>query len=169
MCWLTMVHVTEAGALRHGVKRALGIALAAFLGGTFFAVMMIGPVWITYADSAWLGSQPWRDSGFQAAMAVQAAGSIYALVRTHRMLDARDDDEDYLATEFRFLVARWIFVIAAAFLGAVPALGDALGSALLVVVYAGASVWFGLFPDKAHALFFPRKANARAERPAKRP
>lgn len=153
MCWLVMVHITEAGALRHGVKRALQIAGAALVGGVFFAVMMVGPVWITFADGEWVRSQPWRDPGFQGAMAVQAAGSIYALVRTHRMLETRDDDESYLASEFKFVVARWVIVIFVAFLGAVPALGDALGSALLVVAYAGASVWFSLFPEKAHQLF----------------
>ena len=153
MCWLVMVHITEAGALRHGIRRALGIALAAFIGGTFFAVMLVGPVWVTFADSAWLRSQPWRDPGFQAAMAVQALGSLYALVRTHRMLNQREDDEHVLSTEFKFLVARWGIVIFVAFFGVVPALGDGPGSALLVVVYAGASVWFTLFPEKAHQLF----------------
>ena len=151
--WLVLVHVTEAGALRHGAGRAAKIALAALVGGSFFAGMMVGPVAITYADGAWLRSQPWRDTGFLTAMAIQAAGSLYALVRTHRMLNARDDDESYLASEFKFVIARWCFVILVAFLGVVPALGDALGSAVLVVVYAGASVWFALFPEKAHQLF----------------
>ena len=170
MCWLVMVHITEAGALRQGAKRALQIAGAALIGGVFFAVMLVGPVWITFADGEWLRSQPWRDPGFQTAMALQAAGSIYALWRTHRALDEREDDEDYLATEFRFLVARWGVVIVVAFFGAVPALGDTLGSALLVVVYAGASIWFALFPEKAHAIFFPNKGKDKVEkrRPAGR-
>ena len=42
-----------------------------------------------------------------------------------------------------------------AFLGVGPALGDGLGGALLVAVYAGASVWFTLFPEQAHKLFHP--------------
>lgn len=153
MCWLVMVHVTEAGALRHGVARALKIAAAAFVGGTFLAVMLVTPVAITFADGAWLRSEPWRDSGFVAAAAMQVAGSLIALVRTHRVLVESTDDEGYLAERFKFLVARWGIVIFVAFLGAGPALGDALGGALLVVVYAGAGVWFTLFPEKAHRLF----------------
>ena len=153
MCWLTMVHITEAGALRHGPKRAMQIAAAALIGGTFFSVMLIGPVLATYGDSEWLRSEPWRDRGFQGVMAAQALGSLYALVRTHRVLNERDDDERYLAREFKFLVARWVILIPVAFFGAVPALGDRLGSALLVVVYAGASIWFSLFPKYAHRMF----------------
>lgn len=168
MCWLTMVHITEAGALSKGPKRAVQIAFTAVLAGSFFAAMLVGPVWITYADSEWMRSQPWRDNGFLSAMGVQAAGSLYALWRTHRALEARDDDEPFLATEFRFLVARWVVVIFVSFLGVVPALGDKLGSALLVVVYAGASIWFALFPERAYRMFFPNKSKEDDARNAKR-
>jgi hypothetical protein len=161
MCWLVMVHVTEAGALRHGAGRAMKIALGALIGGAFLSFMLIAPVAITFADGDWLRSHPWRDSGFLTAAAMQAAGSLVGLVRTHRELVRRTDDEPYLATQFRFLVARWAIVLAVAFLGVGPALGDALGSALLVVVYAGASVWFTLFPEQALRLFHPRKPAAR--------
>jgi hypothetical protein len=157
MCWLVMVHVTEAGALRHGRKRAAQIAAGALIGGAFFSFMLIAPVAITFADGVWMRSRPWRDSGFLAAAAIQAAGSMIALVRTHRLLAERTDDEPYLAEQFKFLVARWVVVLFVAFRGVGPALGDALGSALLVAVYAGASVWFTLFPEKAHELFHPRK------------
>lgn len=164
MCWLVMVHVTEAGALRHGFARALKIAAAALVGGTFLAVMLVTPVAITFADGEWLRSKPWRDGGFLSAAAMQTLGSLIALVRTHRTLVERTDDEPYLAEQFKFLVARWVIVIFVAFLGVGPALGDVLGGALLVVVYAGAGVWFTLFPERAHRLFHgdkkPKPASA---------
>jgi hypothetical protein len=160
MCWLVMVHVTEADPSGRRRRNAVKFVAAALIGGTFFSVLLVGPVAITYADGEWLRSKPWLDRGFQGAMAMQALGSLYALVRTHRMLDQRDDDEKVLSTEFRFLVARWAIVIFVAFLGVVPALGDRLGSALLVVVYAGASVWFALFPEKAQQLFHKGKATS---------
>ena len=94
-------------------------------------------------------------------MAMQLVGSIVALVRTHWMLDERDDDEPYLAAQFKFLVARWIVVLGVAFFGVAGVLGDTLGCAVLVLVYAGASIWFTLFPEKAHELFHPKKGQAR--------
>jgi len=157
MCWLVMVHVTETGAPGRGARRALKIAAAALIGGTFLSVMLVAPVAITFADGDWLRSAPWRDAGFMTAVAMQVVGSVVALVRTHRVLVERTDDETYLASQFKFLIARWGVVLFVAFLGAGPALGDALGGALLVVVYAGASVWFTLYPEQAHRLFHPRK------------
>ena len=162
MGWLVIEHVTEAKARERGIVRALKFGGAALLVGTFLNLVLVGPLVFLFVEGDWVRSHPWRDTGFQAAVAMQLVGSVFALVRTHRMLNERDDDEPYLAEQFKFLVARWVFVLGVAFFGVTGVLGDTLGSAVLVIVYAGASVWFTLFPEKAHELFHPRKDKPRA-------
>jgi Family of unknown function (DUF6498) len=107
MSWLVMEHVTEAKSPDRGVVRTLKFGAGALVVAAFLAFFLIGPVLIMYADGDWLRSRPWLDRGFQGALAVQAAGSLYALVRTHRMLNERDDDDAWLGGQFQFLVARW--------------------------------------------------------------
>ncbi len=86
--------------------------------------------------------------------------SVYALVRTHRMLQQRNDDDLFLGERFKFLVARWIVVLGVVFVGLAPLLGSFPGSALIVLVYCGATVYFELFPERAHQLFHGRKKQA---------
>ena len=153
MGWLVIEHVTEAKAKERGLVRALKFGGAALVVGTFLNLVLVAPLVFVFAEGDWVRSEPWRDAGFQAAMAMQLVGSIVALVRTHWMLNERDDDEPYLAAQFMFLVARWIVVLGVLFFGVTGFLGDTLGCAVLVLVYAGASVWFTLFPEKAHEMF----------------
>ena len=171
MAWLVMEHVTEAKSADRGVKRALKLGASSLLVAMLLGLVLIGPMAIMYADSEWVRQAPWRNASFQAALALQFAGSVYSLWRTHRMLDERDDDEPFLADQFRYLVARWIVVLGVVFLGIPGFLGETLGSALIVVVYAGASIWFGLFPDEARRMFFPngKKDGAKPAEPERRP
>ena len=162
MGWLVIEHVTEAKAKERGLKRALKFGGAALVVGSFLNLVLVAPLVFVFAEGDWVRSEPWRDAGFQAAVAMQIVGSIVALVRTHWMLDARDDDEPYLAAQFKFLVARWVIVLGVAFFGVTGFLGDTLGCAVLVLVYAGASVWFTLFPEKAYELFHPKPDKPRA-------
>jgi len=162
MGWLVIEHVTEAKAKERGLVRALKFGGAALVVGTFLNLVLVAPLVFVFAEGDWVRSDPWRDAGFQTAMAMQLVGSIIALVRTHRMLNERDDDEPYLAAQFMFLVARWIVVLGVLFFGVTGFLGDTLGCAVLVLVYAGASVWFTLFPEKAYELFHPKPDKPRA-------
>lgn len=155
MAWLVIEHVTEAKSPERGLARALKFSGAALVVGTLLAAVLIGPMLFMYAESDFLRSRPWADRGFQGALAAQAAGSIYALWRTHRLLDERTDDDAFLKREFQFIVARWVVVLGVVFFGVASFLGETLGSALIVVVYAGATVWFTLFPDRANRMFFP--------------
>jgi hypothetical protein len=157
MSWLVIEHVTEAKSPDRGLVRALKFSAAALVVGTFLSAILIGPMVLMYAESDWVRSHPWTDRGFQGALAAQAAGSLYALWRTHRILGERDDDDAYLKREFQFLVARWVVVLAVVFFGVATFLGETLGSALIVVVYAGATIWFTLFPERANRMFFPDK------------
>jgi hypothetical protein len=158
MGWLVMEHVTEKRAKgRGGVAQALKQVFASLLLGAILSLVLVAPVLFVFAGGEWARSEPWRDSSFQGAVALQVVGSLVALVRTHLMLAAQKDGEPYLAREFKFLVARWGTVLFVVFFGVASFLGDWLGSIVLVLVYAGASVWYTLFPEKAHELFHGSK------------
>jgi hypothetical protein len=43
------------------------------------------------------------------------------------------------------------------FIGLAPALGETVGSALIVIAYAGATVWFTMHPDRARRMFLGDK------------
>ena len=53
-------------------------------------------------------------------------------------------------------------VLCVVFFGVASFLGDWLGSMVLVLVYAGASVWYTLFPEKANELFHGKQDKPRA-------
>jgi hypothetical protein len=161
MGWLVMEHVTEKNAKDRGFGRAVKQVASSLLLGAILSLVLVAPVLFVFAGGEWARSQPWRDATFQGAVALQIVGSIVALVRTHLMLAAQKDGEPWLAREFRFLVARWGTVLLVVFFGVASFLGDWLGSMVLVLVYAGASVWYTLFPEKAHELFHGRKDNPR--------
>lgn len=162
MGWLVMEHVTEKNAKHRGFGLAVKQVFSSLLLGAILTLVLVAPVLFVFAGGEWARSQPWRDATFQGAVALQVVGSLFALVRTHLMLATQKDGEPYLAREFRFLVARWGTVLLVVFFGVASFLGDWLGSVVLVLVYAGASVWYTLFPDKANELFHPKRDKPRA-------
>jgi len=162
MGWLVMEHITEKNAKHRGFGHAVKQVFSSLLLGAILTLVLVAPVLFVFAGGEWARSQPWRDAAFQGAVAMQVVGSLFALVRTHLMLATQKDGEPYLAREFRFLVARWGTVLLVVFFGVASFLGDWLGSMVLVLVYAGASVWYTLFPDKANELFHPKPDKPRA-------
>jgi hypothetical protein len=92
------------------------------------------------------------DRTFLAALAVQALMSALASARMHRVLRGRNDDDRLLARRFIFLVARWVVVFVAMVTGFVGLLGPVIGSFVLVAIYAGASIYFETFPERAERL-----------------
>ena len=75
--------------------------------------------------------------------------SALAAMRMHRMLQATHDDEKVLAARALFLAARWLALFVAMVTGLAAILGPRIGGFVLVATYAGASVYFELFPGRA--------------------
>lgn len=117
----------------------------ALVFGTVLNLALVAPLVFMFGESAWVRSDPWRTAEFQVAIAMQVAGSIVALVRMHLGLAGRDDREPIVSRQFKFVVARWIVVLLAAGL-LVGHVGDTTACVALVIVYAGASLGFALFP-----------------------
>lgn len=108
------------------------------------------------------------DRSFQTGLALQVAGSAYGGIEAHRDLLTRADDERVLKHRAAFIVARWLVVLAVAFTGFIGFLGPWIGGTLIVLVYAGATAYFELFPDRALAWLNPKEARADAAKDAAR-
>ena len=98
------------------------------------------------------------DRGFMLGLAVQVLMSVLAAMRVHRKLHTTHDDDRILSVRGLFLAARCMVVFIAVATGLVPALGPRIGSFVLIAIYAGATVYFELFPE--HATRFVRGAKA---------
>jgi hypothetical protein len=156
---LVMAHVTgnehdrPLAGWKDWSKAAIGLAI---LGG-IFAFPMALPVVFVIGDDAGAWSL-FEDRSFQAALAVQVLMSMLATARMHRLLKTRSDDDRILARRMLFLIARWVLMFFAVVTGIASLLGPVVGSALLVAIYAGASVYFELFPEAAERLVRGRNA-----------
>ncbi len=146
---LVMIHVTgddndrPISGWKDWTKTAIGLG---FLG-SIMAFPLAVPLWIT------LGEDPatwalFSNRAFLGALAVQAAMSVLAAVQLHRDLATRSDDDRVLAGRMLFLTARWITIFIAMVTGLVPLLGPRVGGFILIAIYAGASVYFELFPER---------------------
>jgi hypothetical protein len=171
LVWLVMEHITEAKSADRGVWRIFKLGFSALLLGTLVNVVLILPMGVVFESSSWLRTEPWLDANFRTAVYAQVVGSGYALVQAHRMLQQTDDDDHILGERFKFIIARWVVVLGAVFFGLATFFGAFIGSALIVVLYAGASIYFELFPEKAHQLFHgkPKPADAAASKKPRLP
>ena len=166
-------HITglgKAGERGRPIKGPLDW-IKAIAGSLFAAILICLPlgvplVW-TLAQFDWSVAAALVDRGFLAGLGMQIAGSIYGGLQAHRDLLARTDDERVLKHRAAFIVARWLVVLIVAFTGFIGFLGPWIGGTLIVLAYAGASVYFELFPDRALAWLNPKEAAKDAARRAK--
>ena len=147
---LVMVHVTgddQKGPIvgwKRWTKAVIGLAVL----GAIMAFPLAFPIFFLYSEDRETHALL-RDTTFLLALAVQVLMSALAAVRMHRMLQATHDDEKILAARTVFLAARWLALFIAMVTGFVGMLGPRIGGFILVLVYAGASVYFELFPERA--------------------
>jgi type IV secretory pathway VirB2 component (pilin) len=64
-----------------------------------------------------------------------------------------------------FVVGRWMVVVVVAMTGFAALFGPRFGGALVVLAYAGASVYFELYPERALQWLNPREARAGTAHP----
>lgn len=147
---LTMIHVTgdEENTPIEGWKRwSKLVAALVFLGALVLLPLAIPLLFVLGSDAV---ARTLLDSqAFRLGITVQVLMSVLVSIRVHRQLVATHDDDRILAGRFLFLAARWVVVFIAVATGLVPALGTRVGSLVLIAIYAGASIYFELFPDHA--------------------
>ena len=137
-------------------KASLGSLLAAVLICLPLGVPL---VW-TLAAFDWSISAALADRSFVTGLALQVGGSMFGCLHAHRDLLARTDDERVLKHRAAFIVARWLVVLTVAFTGVAGVLGPWIGGTLVMLVYAGATVYFELFPGRALMWLNPKEARA---------
>lgn len=142
--------------------------LGALLGAGLICLPLGVPLFMLLAQFDWSVSAALADRSFVTGLALQVAGSAASCVQAHRGLLARDDDERVLKHRAAFIVARWLVVIIAALTGLFGLLGPWIGGTLIVLVYAAATVYFELRPDRALLWLNPKEARADAVRDAER-
>ena len=147
---MVMLHVTGDAhgrpivGWKNWAKAVVGLAIL----GAIMALPLSFPLWFLLGDDRETYAL-FHDRNFLGALAVQVLMSAYAAVRMHRMLEATHEDEKILAARAIFLAARWLALFVAMVTGLVGALGPRIGGFVLVAVYAGASIYFELFPERA--------------------
>lgn len=140
-------------------------AAGALLGAALIGLPLGVPLFIMLAQFDWSIATALADRAFVSGLAVQAAGSVYGCVQAHRDLLARDDDEHVLKHRAAFVVDRWMVVLVAAMTGLAAVFGPRFGGALVLLAYAGASVYFELYPERALQWLNPREAGTGTAQP----
>jgi len=155
----------------NGPRDWIGASFGSLLASLLFCAPLGFPIFMLLVEFDWSLSAALEDSSFVSGLALQAAGSVAGCVKAHRDLLARDDDERVLKHRAAFIIARWVVVMGASVAGVVGLLGPKIGGALMLLVYAGATVYFELMPERALALLNPKEARADAARgsPGPRP
>ncbi len=144
-------------------------SLGSLLGAILICLPLGVPLVWTLAQFDWSVAAALADKSFLTGLGLQVAGSISGGFQAHRDLLARSDDERVLKHRAAFIVARWLVVLIVAFTGFIGFLGPWIGGTLIVLVYAGATVYFELFPDRALAWLNPKEARVSAAGEAARP
>jgi hypothetical protein len=161
-------HVTGLGKVGERGRPMKGpLDWARGAAGALLAAVLIGlplgvPLFIMLAQFDWSLDTALADRAFLTGLAMQAAGSVYGCIEAHRDLLARDDDEHVLKHRAAFVVGRWMVVLIAAMTGLAALFGPRFGGALVVLAYAGATVYFELFPERALQWLNPREARSDA-------
>ena len=165
-------HVTGLGKPGQGGRPLTGAldwiraSLGAMLGAVLISLPLGVPLFILLAQFDWSMSAALADRSFLTGLALQVGGSVWGCVEAHRELSAIDDDERVLKHRAAFVVARWLLVVIAAITGVFGLLGPWIGGTLMVLVYAGATVYFELLPDRALQWLNPKEARADAAKDA---
>ncbi|HET7097647.1 MAG TPA: DUF6498-containing protein [Casimicrobiaceae bacterium] len=159
----------ERGRPLEGPFDWIKTGLGALLGSLLICLPLGVPLFMLLAEFDWSVSSALADRSFVTGLVLQIAASASGCVQAHRDLLARDDDERVLKHRAAFIVARWLVVaVSAPLTGFFGFLGPRLGGALIVLVYAGGTIYFELFPDRALRWLNPKEARADADQDAAR-
>lgn len=157
---LVMGHITGMGegkGLPNGVRDWTRLVAATAMVMPFVAIPLGMPIFLLFAEFGISSREMLDDPNFRYGLWMQALLSAQAFIVSHRDLSRRDDDDEVLKHRVQYILVRWIAVIAASMTGLVSLLGPHFGGIVMLVVYAAASVYAELFPERVDAWLNPPK------------
>jgi hypothetical protein len=134
------------------------VAAVSLLGGVLIGLPFGVPLYILLADFEWSPVAAFSNQAFVYGMSMQAFISGMDCIRAYLELAGRDDVDPVLKRRTGFVFARWVVVLIAAMTGLPGVFGPKLGGIAVLLVYAGATVYFEIFPDRALAWVNPKAA-----------
>lgn len=160
---LVAVYITGIGSVKRprpfrGGADWIRVSGFSLLGGLLIGLPFGVPLYILLADFDWSPVAALGNHSLVYGLAMQAFISAMECVRACRELAGRDDVNRVLMHRTGFVFARWMVVLIAAMTGLPGSLGPKIGGMIVLLVYAGATVYFELFPDRALAWLNPKAA-----------
>ena len=160
---LVAVYLTGIGNVKRtqpftGGLQWVKVASFSVLGGVLIGLPFGVPLYLLLDDFRWSPVAAFANQSFVYGLAMQAFISAMECVAAYRALAGRNDINALLKRRTGFVFARWIVVLIAAMTGLPGAVGPTIGAIVVLLVYAGATVYFELFPDRALAWLNPKAA-----------
>jgi hypothetical protein len=160
---LVAVYLTGIGNVRRtrpfgGGMDWVKVAAVSLLGGVLIGLPFGVPLYILLADFGWSPVAAFSSQTFVYGMAMQAFISGMECIRAYLELAGRDDVDQVLKRRTGFVFARWMVVLIAAMTGLPGVFGPKFGGIVVLLAYAGATVYFEIFPDRALAWLNPKAA-----------
>jgi len=160
---LVAVYLTGIGPVKRtrpfgGGMDWVKVAAVSLVGGVLIGLPFGVPMYILLDDFGWSPVAALSNQSFVYGLAMQAFISGMDCIRAYRELAGRGDVDQLLKHRTGFVFARWMVVLIAAMTGLPGTFGPKLGGIVVLLVYAGATVYFEIFPDRALAWLNPKAA-----------
>lgn len=133
--------------------RVIAVSL---LGGVLIGLPFGVPMYILLAEFGWSPIEALARQSFVFGLALQAFVSAVDGIRGYLALRGRDDVDRLLKHRTGFVFARWMVVLIAAMTGLPGVFGPKFGGIAVLLVYAAATVYFEIFPERALAWLNPK-------------
>lgn len=162
-------HVTGLGKAGGPTRPIAGagdwvrMTAGALVAALFIGLPLGAPLFILLAEFDWSPAAAFARDSFVIGLLMQVGTTLTVFWQAHRELLQRTDDERVLKHRAAFIVARWVITLLASMFGIAGVLGPRFGGAAVLLVYAGASIYFEMFPGSALAWLNPKEARADAQ------
>lgn len=151
---LVMGHVTGLGAGRDrpdSLLQWLHAGAATLFVLPLLAIPLGMPLYFLFMEFGVSLRAMLSDTSFIYGVWAQVLFSVHGTLAAHRGFSQRGDAETVLKRRSQFILARWMAVIFVSMTGFVPLLGPLIGGVVMLLVYAMASIYLDLFPERLEA------------------
>jgi hypothetical protein len=141
------IPVSNADGIGERLNALAGPFGAAALTTLILAIPLGIPVIFMLADTGFSLGKTLSDPGFQAALGAQFFASLMTFRTFYGLLRTHTPEQIDIKKRFGLIFVRWFGLIMITFTG-LPQTFGSVGPYLLVIVYAGLTIWSELLPDR---------------------